>query len=244
MPELNLAFDLTWGRDLIAKGGPVVVILLLMSVASLTVGLAKLMQFVWLGVGRRGRVDAALTAWIGGDRQRALALASRRPGPTAGVVGHVMGALSRGAKEPAAREDGERVALEALAALKSHLRVIEATSQLAPLLGLFGTVIGMMSAFQALQTAGADADPAALAGGIWVALITTAVGLAVAIPAAAALYWFEGRIDAERAEMESALTRVLVAAAACPGPATDGAAPIGSGQPLNPRAGGRRDAAE
>ena len=91
------------------------------------------------------------------------------------------------------------------------MRIIEATSQLAPLLGLFGTVIGMIEAFQTLQSAGSDADPAALAGGIWVALLTTAVGLAVAIPAAFMLYWFEGRIDRERSRIEIALTRLLTA---------------------------------
>jgi biopolymer transport protein ExbB len=122
--------------------------------------------------------------------------------------------------EATAREDGERVALEFLWQLRSHLRVLEATSQLAPLLGLFGTVAGMMSAFQALQSTGSDADPAALAGGIWVALITTAVGLAVAIPASFLLYWFEGRIERERSLIESSLTLVftsLQAASRAPG---------------------------
>ncbi len=206
----NLAtINLDGARSLIERGGPVVVILLAMSVVALTVGLFKLAQFLGRGVGRAGGVDTALAAWVGGDAEMALAGLSRRRNPTARVVSQAMTARLAGVDDPLVREDAERVALAELSELRSSLRVIEATSQLAPLLGLFGTVIGMMGAFQALQTAGSDADPAALAGGIWVALITTAVGLAVAIPASFALYWFEGRIDRERSRMEISLTRVL-----------------------------------
>ena len=53
---------------------------------------------------------------------------------------------------------------------------------MAPLLGLFGTVLGMIEAFKAMEVAGAQVDPAVLSGGIWQALLTTAVGLGVAIP--------------------------------------------------------------
>ena len=56
----------------------------------------------------------------------------------------------------------------------------------------------MIAAFQALQEAGAQVDPSVLAGGIWVALLTTAVGLAVAMPTSMVLNWFEARIDADR----------------------------------------------
>ena len=66
------------------------------------------------------------------------------------------------------------------------------------MLGLFGTVLGMIAAFQALQEAGASVDPSALAGGIWVALLTTAGGLAIAMPTSLALSWFESRTEADR----------------------------------------------
>ena len=203
------AFDFEWAKRLIEKGGPVVVILLVMSVVALAVALFKFAQFMTRGVGRAGGVDAALSAWAGGNAEKAIELLSRRRNPTARVLLQTMTAIREEVDEPVVREDAERVALQELSELRSSLRVIEATAQIAPLLGLFGTVIGMMGAFEALQSAGSDADPAALAGGIWVALITTAVGLAVAIPASFALYWFEGRMDRERNHMEISLTRVL-----------------------------------
>lgn len=209
---------------LIEMGGPVVVVLVVMSIIALAVGLLKLAQFVWRGVGRAKGVDAALTAWVGGDARAAISGLSHRRNPTARVVSKAMAAMAAGIEDAVVREDAERIALRELSDLKANLRIIEATSQLAPLIGLFGTVIGMMGAFQALQSAGTDADPAALAGGIWVALITTAVGLAVAIPASFALYWFEGRIDRERTQMEISLTQVLTRV-------PDGAGAPGSGQP-------------
>ncbi|MEL6288698.1 MAG: MotA/TolQ/ExbB proton channel family protein [Pseudomonadota bacterium] len=131
-------------------------------------------------------------------------------------------------------EDAERVAMDQLARVRRYLRVLDSIAQIAPLLGLFGTVIGMMSAFQALQTSGADADPAVLAGGIWVALITTAVGLAVAIPTSFALYWFEGRIDAETTIIESLVTSLftgrLGVSAASPGVAIPAAVQLPSSE--------------
>ena len=69
----------------------------------------------------------------------------------------------------------------------------------------------MIAAFQALQEAGARADPSTLAGGIWEALLTTAAGMAVAIPAAAALTYFESVIDRIRLDLEDAATRIFIA---------------------------------
>jgi biopolymer transport protein ExbB len=95
------------------------------------------------------------------------------------------------------------------ARLESGFRFLDSVAQLAPLLGLFGTVLGMIEAFQSLQDAGAQVDPSLLAGGIWVALLTTAVGLVVAMPTALLLSWFEGRMDAERVTAECALATIL-----------------------------------
>ena len=85
--------------------------------------------------------------------------------------------------------------------LEFLLKPLEVISNIAPLLGLLGTVIGMINAFSKLENAGSRVDPAILAGGIWEALLTTAFGLIVAIPALAAFYWLDGRVDKTREEM-------------------------------------------
>ncbi|MEO1650323.1 MAG: MotA/TolQ/ExbB proton channel family protein [Pseudomonadota bacterium] len=201
--------DLSWATQIIEGGGPVVVILLVISVVCLTTVMAKALQFIWLGVGNATGHLHGLAAWIRGRPSEAIDTLNLQRSPTSRVVSHAIRGLVDGQPEHVVREDSERLANEALSSLRSRLRIIELTAQVAPLLGLFGTVIGMMSAFQALQSAGSDADPAALAGGIWLALITTAVGLAVAMPAAAASYWFDGRLDREKSNLENALTAVF-----------------------------------
>lgn len=94
--------------------------------------------------------------------------------------------------EQAVLDEGERSANR----LRRNLRVINGVAQVCPLLGLLGTVVGMMKAFQ--QIAGADAmgRPEALAGGISEALLSTAAGLSVAIPALILYLHFVGRVDA------------------------------------------------
>jgi biopolymer transport protein ExbB len=93
--------------------------------------------------------------------------------------------------------------------LESYLRGLEVIANLSPLLGLLGTVLGMIKAFARLESAGTKVDPAILAGGIWEALLTTAFGLSVAIPALAAFYILEGQVENVRAQMKDATIRVL-----------------------------------
>ncbi|MEO0619193.1 MAG: MotA/TolQ/ExbB proton channel family protein [Pseudomonadota bacterium] len=202
-------FDPSAAASLLERGGPVVAILLVLSIAALTVILYKFAQFWFRGVGRGRASERALRTWFSGRREQAATQLRRSRSPNAVVLAHAMAGIGSGLAEAIVREDAERVAQHELARLRGQFRVLESISQLAPLLGLFGTVLGMMSAFQALQASGADADPAVLAGGIWVALITTAVGLAVAIPTSFALYWFEGKVDRETTMIESSLTSLF-----------------------------------
>jgi biopolymer transport protein ExbB len=93
---------------------------------------------------------------------------------------------------------------------KSGLRLIELIVSIAPLVGLLGTVLGMIDAFQALQDSGNQADPSALAGGIWQALLTTAAGMGVAIPASILLSWFDSIVETLQADIEDAATQIFV----------------------------------
>ena len=80
-----------------------------------------------------------------------------------------------------------------------------------PVLGFLGTVIGMIAAFSELQQAGSEVDPTILAGGIWEALLTTAFGLSIAIPALGAFYLLEGRVENIRSVMKDAVVRINAA---------------------------------
>lgn len=78
-----------------------------------------------------------------------------------------------------------------------------------PLLGLLGTVLGMIEAFRQLASSGSQVDPSVLSGGIWQALLTTAAGLSVAIPVVLLHSWLERRVERCAHRMEDAVTRIF-----------------------------------
>ncbi|MEM9124964.1 MAG: MotA/TolQ/ExbB proton channel family protein [Pseudomonadota bacterium] len=193
-------------REILALGGPVVAILIVMSVLAVAVTLYKLWQFAACGVGRHRVLSQALSAWDAGDRSAARARLTKSSSYLAPLVEAAMdGRDIEGINDRLDAEAGL-----ALAGLERGFRLLDTVAQLAPLLGLFGTVLGMINAFQSLQSAGSSVDPALLAGGIWVALVTTAVGLAVAMPTSMILSWLESRTARERVFADKALRTILV----------------------------------
>ena len=197
-------------HGLLKAGGPVVAILGTLSVAALTIVLLKLWQLRSARVGDRATARRAVALFRAGRGPEALAVAGRSRNPVAQVLaGAIRGCLRPELPEAVVREEVTRLAAEAIERLRAYLRPLEVIAGIAPLLGLFGTVLGMIGAFQQLQQAGSRVDPGLLAGGIWEALLTTAVGLAVAIPTVALLAWLERVVDRTECEMESVLTQVF-----------------------------------
>ena len=186
-------------------GGPVVALLIAVSILTVGVILYKLWQFWQAGVGRHTALRDALDAWDRADRTSAGRALDRSQSCLAPIFR--MAIAHRDAPGIRARIEAE--AESVFARLESGFRLLDSVAQLAPLVGLFGTVLGMIEAFQSLQAAGSQVDPSLLAGGIWVALLTTAAGLAVAMPTSVMLSWFEGRMAAERTLAETALATIL-----------------------------------
>ncbi len=199
---------------LLALGGPVVMILVGLSVIALAVMLLKGWQFLRLGRSNAPALRAALSGWTAGGGARSVDAISKLAGPVAPILQSAMRALGGGVQASLVKEDVERLSLRTLTNMRSGLRVLEVIAQTAPLLGLFGTVLGMIEAFRQLQAAGTQVDSAILAGGIWVALLTTAAGLAVAMPVSLVLAAFEARIAREAAVMEDVLTALFTGAPA------------------------------
>ena len=94
----------------------------------------------------------------------------------------------------------EQAATEVMASRVRRVEILNVIGQVSPMLGLFGTVYGMILAFQSIVTSGGNAYPVLLAGGIGTALVTTFWGLVVAIPALAGYAVLRGRLDATLAE--------------------------------------------
>jgi biopolymer transport protein ExbB len=202
-------------RQIAATGGPVVVILMAVAVLALAVGIYKTWQFRRAAVGRHTALLHAVAAWDAGDPSAARAALGRSQSYLVPVVKMAMTDPAGGAARLQAEAEAQ------FAQLESGFRLLDSVAQLAPLLGLFGTVLGMIEAFQALQAAGTQVDPSVLAGGIWVALLTTAVGLVVAMPTAVILSWLEQRMEAERVIADKAILTVLYPASGRVTPAPD-----------------------
>ncbi|MEM6487241.1 MAG: MotA/TolQ/ExbB proton channel family protein [Pseudomonadota bacterium] len=196
--------------DLVLQGGPMLWLIFLVSVLSIAVILFKFLSLLGMRAWERSAAEAAIEAWAAGDPMRAKAVLNGTKSVRCALVNAAVEAVrTYPHDEGRAREETERVAKGLLADAASGLRTLDVIATLAPLMGLLGTVLGMIAAFQALQASGASADPATLAGGIWEALLTTAAGMAVAIPASAALSYFDGVVDRMRLDFEDLGARVF-----------------------------------
>lgn len=189
---------------LFEMGGPVVMILLAVSVLTAACFLYKFWQFTVARVGRHAALMRVIDAWDAGDRAQAL---THLEASRSYLVPVVRMAMQGQGGDLSSRADAE--AESRFAQLEKGFSTLDMVAQLAPLLGLFGTVLGMIDAFRQLQQAGTSVDPSLLAGGIWVALLTTAAGLAVAMPTSLILSWFEARMRRDRVFANLALRRVF-----------------------------------
>ena len=195
--------------DFLQTGGPVVWILCLFSAFALTIIFLKSWQFVSLRAESKKDVKLALSHWRKAHPEQAIeSLKTKRP--VSDVVAYAMTELSKSDYDLAlVKEEIERLADEKIQALKAYLRPLEVVATLSPLLGLLGTVLGMIVAFQNMESAGSQVDPSVLSGGIWQALLTTAVGLAVAIPVVAMHALFERKVERIIFLMSDSVTQVF-----------------------------------
>lgn len=195
---------------LLAVGGPIIAILAVLAVLTIGVGLVKIIQFVWLGVGRSGFVRSVVDGLRDGATGGAADELDQRRNPVARVMAAaVRGKANADMSDTLVREETTRVAQAQLDGLERGLALLSLVATIAPLLGLLGTVLGMIEAFQQMETVGDRVEPAVLAGGIWEALLTTAAGLSVAIPAAVLFTWLQRAVDVEAQRMEDAATQVF-----------------------------------
>lgn len=193
--------------QLIELGGPVVVVLLVLSVLGLTVFLFKLVQYLAYSRARLRRAERLVDAWIGGREQSA-----GTGNPYERLLEMAMRWLDQGVAPERVRDELTRQGQMIVARVNSLNGFVELVAYLAPLGGLLGTVLGMIDVFQGLAHAGGNGpQTGALAGGIWEALLTTVVGLCIAIPFSLMHALLEARATRIRAHMENQLSRLFTA---------------------------------
>lgn len=204
-------------EQLLDYGGPVMGVLLALAI----IGLATFIYAMLVGVLFAPRADRnlkkAVERWEENPSDRAAAQLDqsrngiKRLNPLPPLVATAMKDTLGGFSETQQRENIARLAHRALQPFESPLKIIEVIAALAPLLGLLGTVMGMMEAFSAMASTEGRASASQLSGGIYQALMTTAAGLVIAIPMAAMAAWMEFRLRRLSTQMNDFLVRVLSA---------------------------------
>ena len=192
------------------RAGVVGWVLAAMALIGMVLFFYKLVGFLRRGVFADGFVGDVEKHLTNGDEAQAADLLARRRHPAAqiGLSGLNLSVSSAAEREAASDLIGARARKE-IDGLNGGLRIMSAIAVLSPLLGLLGTVMGMIEAFQKMEGAGSRIDPSVLSGGIWLALLTTAIGLVVAIPATAFHMWMQGVIGRAAAVMEDVCTMVV-----------------------------------
>lgn len=181
-----------------------------LSVLTVTVAIFKITQFRRMGLGRHAEAESILDDWLNGRPDEAQRKATASGSVLSRVLRAVMSGLRARPSDPFYGEElARQAALVELTRMGSRMRLLEAVVQMAPMLGLLGTVIGMIDAFGSLALSQQSSDPRLLAGGIWTALTTTAAGLAIALVAYFVSSWLDGRIDDERQSIELAVSAAI-----------------------------------
>jgi len=199
--------------QLLSHGGWAMLPIYGCSLIGLGAFMTKLLELREARPGKTRWFELALAQIREGDLQEAKRTCRSASDVYARVLTPVVDALD---EQPAlAESEAKRVGSLELARLERNLPLLAFLAQIAPLLGLLGTVIGMVELFMSLQ--GAQHGNLAigdLAGGIWKALLTTAAGLCVAVPVLAAHAYLGSRIDGVRLSLSDMIQRVLYAARA------------------------------
>mgnify|MGYP003306082809 FL=1 len=195
-------------QDALSVGGPALWVIFGISIVLVTVGLWKFWHLIKLGAWNKKQADEILKLWL---EKKVEPVDANQQNIRAKILGQTILAISdKNYTNEMVREECVRLANNDLNEARRGLRIIDLIITIAPLVGLLGTVLGMIEAFQALQDSGAQADPSALAGGIWEALLTTAAGMGIAIPASILLSWYDSVVDNVQADIENLATQAIL----------------------------------
>jgi len=195
--------------DLFLKGGPLMWPILLCSIVSITIILERSYCF-YRARTKIPNIPSRVRGLLkDGKTEEALSFCEETSGPVAHIlaIGIHIRHKNTEEKEKLISHAGSKIIRQ----LDKRLRGLAVIVNAATLLGLLGTVTGMIKAFMKIQELGGRVDASVLAGGIWEALITTAAGLFVAIPTLVAYHYFEGRVDDINNQMKDAAAELLEA---------------------------------
>lgn len=189
------------------QGGPLMYLILAGSVIGLGVFLERLYHLHRARIDTERFMEEICSLVRNNEIQGAIDLSSRTPGPVAHIVDAGLARYSRSRTE--IRETIEDAGVHEVPRLEKNLVVLATLAHVSPLLGLLGTVLGMIRAFMTIEEMQGVVNPSDLAGGIWEALLTTAFGLVVAIAAYVAYNYLVARVGKMVLDMETSATEMV-----------------------------------
>lgn len=196
--------------EVIVKGGPLMFLIILCSVVAFAIVMERLWHL------RRAKIDTAgFMETIAAKLKRnkimdAIDMCNVTPGPVAHIL--KAGIMKHDRPRAEIKEAIEDAGVHEVPRLEKNLSALATIAHISPLLGLLGTVTGMVRSFQVIEQKAVvlmPVNPGDLAGGIWEALVTTVAGLAVAIPTYVAYNFLVSKVDGYVLEMEKSATDVV-----------------------------------
>jgi len=189
--------------DLINKGGPMMYLIVLASILAFGVVIERIYALNKARIDSDKFMDGIIGVLKRNKIIEAVEMCNKTPGPVAHII--KAGILKHDRSRPEIKEAVEEAAELEIPRLEKHLPILATIAHITPLLGLLGTVTGMIRSFQIIQSKAASmvpVNPGDLAGGIWEALLATVAGLSVAIPAYVAYNYLTSQVDGFVYDME------------------------------------------
>jgi biopolymer transport protein ExbB len=193
--------------ELLANGGLMLWLILLVSAVGVAVFVERFLHCHRAQINSTEFLNGVRTVLKRDNVVEALSICDATPGPVARLVKTAI--VNRDHGRERVREALEEAGLVEVPRLEEKLNLLATIAQLAPLLGLLGTVLGFIKTFSYMQSQGLYAHLSDLSTGIWKALICTAAGLAVAIPAHAGYNYLVSRVNSIVLDMERASTDIV-----------------------------------
>ncbi len=193
--------------ELLSHGGSMMWLLLVAGALAVAVFVERLLHYHREQINSLDFINGVRNVLKRDNVVEAISICDATPGPVARLVKTAV--LNRERGREGVREALEDAGLVEVPRLEEKLALLATIGQIAPIMGLLGTVLGFIDVFRVLQTQGISAPAAQLAGGVWQALVCTGAGLAVAIPCYAGYNYLVSRVNEIVVDMEKASSEIV-----------------------------------
>lgn len=193
--------------DILVKGGSMMIPIILCSFIAVIIFVERFLSLNKIRINSRKFVLQVKNLIMHQRLDEAILLCKDTPGPIAGITQVAL--LKRSRPRDEIKDAIEGAGQSEIYRLEKYMGILATVAGIAPMFGFLGTVTGMIRAFMQIQARGGNVDAGVLAGGIWEALITTAAGLIVGIPAYIAYNWIQAKVEHHVFEMQESSNQLL-----------------------------------